>query len=203
MIIKHAFNILYSPLDEWKDLSLKNSKILALYFFYIMPMALIPTVSATIGASYVGWNIPGGPITKLTFDSAVRLSSIAYVGILCAMAIAGWVIQWMAKTYGGNAHLHRGIALVTYSATPLFLVGLLGLYPVLWVDMLFTLLAIALSIRILFIGVPIMMETDEAKGFLYANSILTIGMVMLIGLLVITVLFWGNGILPIIMPGSH
>ncbi len=199
MIIKNIFNLLYSPKEEWHCIAKTNRKSSKIFIFFVIPMALIPTISATIGASYVGWNIAGGEIHKLTFESAVQLSIAAFFGMLMAVAVGGWLIQWMAKTYGGNADLSRSMALAAYSATPLFLVGVLGLYPVLWVDMLFTLIAIALSVRLLFLGVPVMMETDEDKGFLYANSILTVAMVLVIGLLVITVLFWGSGLAPAFM----
>ncbi len=197
MIIKNVFNLLYSPEQEWQDIAKEDRSILKTYFHFVFPMALIPAVSAMIGASYVGWGLVGEKLVKLTFDNALMLSIAAYFALCIAVMVVAFLIRWMANTYGGNPSLQRCVALSAYSATPLFLVGVIGLYPVLWVDTLLTLVAIAFAVKLLFAGVPILMEIDKDKAFLFANSILTVCMIMIMGLFAITVLFWGFGLAPV------
>lgn len=196
MMMKNVFNLLYTPKAEWQDIARQNKTVVRIFFLFVMPMALIPTISAFIGASYVGWGLVGEKIVKLTAESAMLLSIAAFFAISGAVVVMGLLIKWMAETYGGHPTLDNCVALSAYSATPLYLVGFVALYPVLWIDTLLTLFAIAFAVRLLFIGVPIMMDVDQDKGYLFASSILTVAMVMVIGLFAITILFWGFGLAP-------
>ncbi len=197
MIVKNVFNLLYSPEKEWQDIAKGSRSVFQIYLLFVIPMTLIPTISAFIGSSYVGWGLVGEKLVKLTVENAVLLSLAAFVALCTAVAVVAYLIQWMAITYGGNPSFKRCVALAAYSATPLFLVGIVGLYPVLWVDTLLTLIAIGFSVKLLFTGVPIMMDIEKDKAFLFANSILTVCMIMVIGLFAITVLFWGFGLAPV------
>jgi len=197
MIIKNVFNLLYSTEAEWQDIANENRSALTTLWRYVMPMALIPTISALIGASYMGWGLVGEKVVKLTFENALTLSVVAYFALCIAVGLVAYLVLWMAHTYGGKPSYTQCFNLAAYSAAPLFLVGVVGLYPVLWADTLFTLIAIGLSVKLLFKGVPIMMEIDKDKAFLFANSILTVCMILIIGLFTITVLFWGFGLAPV------
>jgi hypothetical protein len=197
MIIKNVFNILYSPEAEWQDIANENRSVAKTYFYYVLPMALIPAISALIGSSYMGWGLVGEKIVKLTFENALTLSIVAYVALCTAVAVVAYLIQWMANTYGSKPSFNRCFSLAAYSASPLFLVGVVALYPLLWADTLLTLVAIGFSVKLLFSGVPIMMDIDKDKAFLFANSILTVCMILIIGLFAITVLFWGYGLAPV------
>lgn len=197
MMMKNIFNILYDPESEWQSLQKQRPSISHNLLLFILPLSLIPTVSAFIGSTYVGWGLVGEKIVKLTYESALMLSIAAYFAIVVAILIIAWMIKWMAKTYGSNPGYTRCLTLVSYASTPLFLVGIVALYPVIWVDTLLSVIAIAYSIKILFVGVPVIMQIDKEQGFLFASSILTVAMVLLMGLMTITVLFWGFGIAPV------
>jgi hypothetical protein len=43
---------------------------------------------------------------------------------------------------------------------------------------------------------PILMKIPEDRGFMFATSVLTAGLVMLVGLLAISVVIWSVGIGP-------
>jgi hypothetical protein len=104
----------------------------------------------------------------------------------------------MAKTYSANPSYSQCLNLTAYSLTPLFLAGFLGVFPILWFDMLVSLLAIGLTIRLLYKGVPLFMNINQEKAFLFSGSILTVSMLSLIGMLSMSVLFWGLNIMPIV-----
>lgn len=196
MSLTNAIALLYGPSQEWKNISEQKQSIAQIYLTFLVFFAAIPPVSAFIGSTYVGWNI-AGETYKLTTDSALYLSIIAYVAILVAVIILSAFVQWMAKTYGANPTLAECVNLTAYSCTPLFLVGVLGSFPILWLDMLFSLVAIAMSVNLLYKGVPQIMGVNQEKGFLFASSILTLGMVSLVGMLAVTIIFWGSGISPV------
>ena len=195
--MKNRFNVLYDPIQAWPRISERKFNITQVYVRFIIVMAAIPPVAAYIGAVYSGWRIGFGEPVKLTWQSALMMSIAAYVAILVGIYVLARFVHWMAKTYDSEASLDRAVVLVAYSGGPLFLVSIFSVYPVLWLNTLLTLVAAALAIRILFVGTPVMMQVNQEKGFMFANAILTIGMVMLVGVLAISVLFWGFGIGPV------
>ena len=70
------------------------------------------------------------------------------------------------------------------------------LYPVLWINFLFGLPALAYAVYLLYSGVPIMMNIPPEKGFLFASAVLAVGLVALVGLLASTVVLWSYGLGP-------
>ncbi len=93
------------------------------------------------------------------------------------------------------------IALAAYTATPLFLIGLTALYPLLWLDMVLGFPALAYSVYLLYTGVPIMMEIPVERGFLFSSAVLGVGLVMLVGVMAASVILWSWGVGPVFTGG--
>jgi Yip1-like protein len=201
MSLTNAFALMYGPGSEWQNISRQKQSISHIYLTFLIFFAAIPPASAFIGSTYVGWQVGSGQTHLLTVESALYLSVIAYFAILIAVFILSMFIQWMAKTYGAKPSLAECVNLTAYSFTPLFLAGFLGAFPILWLDMLITLIAIGMSVNLLFKGVPQLMGISEEKAFLFSSSILTVSMVSLVGMLAITVIFWGSGLSPVFNAG--
>jgi hypothetical protein len=88
------------------------------------------------------------------------------------------------------------VVLAAYTATPLFLIGIMELYPILWLNMVLGLPALAYSIYLLYTGVPIMMGISEERGFLFSSAVLAFGLVAFVALLAVTAILWGMGLEP-------
>ncbi len=200
MSLTNAFALMYGPSKEWLNISQQKQSISHIYLTFLIFFAAIPPAAAFVGSTYVGWQIGAGNTHTLTTESALYLSVIAYFAILIAVFVLSIFIQWMAKTYGAKPSLSECVNLTAYSFTPLFLAGFLGAFPILWLDMLVSLFAIGMSVNLLFKGVPQLMGINEEKAFLFSSSILTVAMVSLVGMLAITVIFWGSGFSPVFQP---
>lgn len=98
----------------------------------------------------------------------------------------------MEKTYGGHVPFEDCLLLTTYTATPMFLSGLAGLYPMLWLNVMIGLLAVSYSVYLLYTGVPIIMRIPDERAFMFSTSILTVGLCVLVGLLVTSVILWST-----------
>jgi hypothetical protein len=59
----------------------------------------------------------------------------------------------------------HAIGVAAYMCAPMFLVGLTGFYPNLWLDMLLGTLAAAYTIYLLYIGIPIVYDMPKERGF--------------------------------------
>ncbi len=196
MIFRDIFEVIYSPKTAWPQIKQANRSSSWLFVRFVLPLTLLPPLFGFIGASYTGWHLFGKHYL-MPVETAAILSFAAWIALIVALTVAANFVRWMAKTYGANPEYRQCYALVAYSATPLFLAGILGAYPILWLDLLITIAALGLAIRILFTGVPIIMDIPEERGFLFASAILTVAMVIFVGMIAVTALFWGLGIAPV------
>jgi len=103
---------------------------------------------------------------------------------------------WMERTFGVSASYERCLIFTVFTSTPMFLSGFIGLLPILWLDVLVVLSAVCYSVYLLYSGVPIFMDIPEERGFIFASSMLTVGLCALVGCMAVTVILWGMGVAP-------
>lgn len=192
MFIHHMIGMFYHPKEEWGAIHRERYSIPHVFLSQISILAAIPAVSMFIGTTQVGWSIAGGDYVKLTTTSALFAVIAFYFACWAAVAFIGYTIYWMEQTYGGKVGLNECLILTTFTATPLFLSGLAGLYPVLWFDVFVGLFALCYAVYLLYIGVPVIMEIPEDRAFFFSTSILTVGLCTLVGLIITSVLLWGT-----------
>ncbi|MEQ9005533.1 MAG: Yip1 family protein, partial [Pseudomonadales bacterium] len=115
---------------------------------------------------------------------------------LGGVGFLGYMVRWMSAAYGSVSSLAQGVTLISYTASPFFLAGLLGLYPVLWLDILIGCLVACYCIYLLYRGTPAMMDVPPERGFLYASAVFAVALVSFVALLGATVVLWDFGPTP-------
>jgi len=196
MLLKHVWGILSEPRAAWTRIRDEEWSIPALYISVIAPLALLSPVAGYIGTTTFGWQIGAGTPLRLTEASAAQISIVYFGAILITVFVIGALIHWMSETYGSSQPLDKCVAIAAYAAVPLFLVGICQIYPVLWINFLIGLPALAYSVYLLYLGVPIVMNISAERGFLFSSAVLAVGLVALVGLLASTVVLWSYGIGP-------
>jgi len=194
--IAHVFGLLISPNDTWKKISAEDNTISGHLLGYVLILAAIGPVAGYIGTTTVGWQIGAREAVKLSPESALSISVMYYIMTVLAVIGLGLLVQWMAKTYKGDCIIGRAISLAGYTATPIFLIGIAEIYPVLWVNLVIGLPALGYTVYLLYSGVPIMMKVTEDKGFLMSSALLGLGMVALVSMMGAMALAWGMGFQP-------
>ncbi len=192
MFFKHVWGLMAQPKDEWKSIRDERCTIGKCYCSHVLLLAAVPAIAYFIGTSQVGWVI-GAKSVRLSTESAVQIAGLTYLTMLVGVFAMGKAIHWMSQTYGATQNLPQSIALAAYTATPLFLTGIMLIYPILWLNLLIGLMALAYTIYLLYIGVPIMMKISQERGFLFASAVVGVGLVMLVGVLAATVVLWDMG----------
>lgn len=193
-MLHHTIGLLVRPAKEWRRIASLPTRSFNTLLLYPCLLALIPAVAWYFGTSQVGWTVPGdSDAIRLTTESALELTLLFYFAMLGCVASVGYFIHWMAGTYGAQAGLVRGIVTASLTVTPLFVLGLAGVYPLLWLDLLLGVIAVSWSIYLLYLGIPIMMGISEERGFLFSSSVVAVGLVVLVSLMVATVLLWDLG----------
>lgn len=196
MVLSHVWGLFFNPHKEWEVIRDERCSIGKCYASNVIFLAAIPPICAYIGSTTVGWKIGIGEAIKLTSDSAMQIAFAFYLALMIAIFVIGKAIHWMAQTYDAKPELAKCVVLASYIATPLFVSGISALYPVLWINMLIGLAAVAYTVYLLYIGIPTVMQIPKEQGFIFSTSVLTVGMVGLICVLAITVILWGSGMAP-------
>jgi hypothetical protein len=195
MGLSNAVGLFSNPGKAWASIATERSGVAQLAV-YLMVMAAIPTVCGYVGVTINGWNI-AGQLSKLTTDSAIQLSVLAYLAIVMAVVVLGRVVHWMASTYGSSPSIAQSTMMIAYAATPLFLSGFTLIKPHLWTNVLALTAGVSYATYLLYTGVPKVMNISQERGILFASSVLTIGLVILVAMLATTVVFWGFGVGPV------
>ena len=195
--MQHIIGLFIDPTKQWVKIREQFQRDGRHSVGHIFLLAAIPAISGYIGTTQVGWRIGVGDPIRITGDSAIAIAVIYYLALLVGVFSIGWVIHLLGKAYEVVKPLPLCIALASYTATPLFLIGVMQVYPVLWLNMLIGLPALAYTVYLLYSGLPIMMEIPAEKGFLYSSAVLAVGLIALVALLATTALLWGLGLQPV------
>lgn len=198
MLLNHVWGLCTNPEREWKVVHASKRGIVGTYISHLLILAAIPVAAGYYGTTHIGWQVVPREVHKLTPESALSIAIASYATLLVTVFIVGKLIHWMEQTYGGKGDLNAGVALAAYTATPLFLVGVSLVYPLLWLNLLLGLAALAYAIYLLYTGVPVMLGVPADRRFLFTNAVLAAGLVIFMGVLVATVILWSAGIGPVV-----
>jgi hypothetical protein len=179
MVLNHVWGLFAQPKKEWKSIKEERCTVGKCFCSHVLILAAIPAIAGYIGTTQVGWSFGGFEVHRLTTQSAMQIAILTYLTMLVAVFSLG-----------------KAIALAAYTATPLWIMGFFFLYPVLWVNMLIGLPALAYTVYLLYTGVPVMMSVSQERGFLFASAVLSVGLVMLVAVLGAMAILWSMGIGP-------
>lgn len=196
-MISNPAGFLFNARAQWQQVAALGDSQLTSRLLYPVILGLGTPIAWYYGTTQVGWSIGGGEIIRLTSQSALQLVAALYVAMLGSLLVIGYFIHWMAETYGSESTLSKGIAVASYTATPLFIAGLIGFYPIFWLDMLVGIVALGWAVYLLYTGIPAVMGVPEERGFLYASAVVAICMVIFICMMGATVILWDMGIQPV------
>ncbi len=195
MILDHLMGLYTHPKQEWHTIE-RNHETINASLSHVLLIALIPAVCSYIANAHIGWNPGVGEPLFLTKQSALFMSVGMYFGLIIGVCCLAYLAYWMGKTFDAKPSFSQAFELASYTATPLFMVGIAALYPTLWFMMIIGLIGLSYSVYLLYTGVPIIMNIPEEKGFIYASSVVTAGLVLLVALMATSVILWSMGFGP-------
>ena len=194
-VFMNGLRILFAPDRVWSEVHDRNDSVMTLLLGHTIPFALLPTIAWYLGVTATGWTF-AGETYRLTGDSALALCVLFNLAMVGGVLFLAFMVTWMSPSYGGSAELARGVRLITYTASPFFVAGLIGLYPVLWLDILVGTAVACYCIYLLYRGTSVIMDVGWDRSFLYASSVLAVALVAFVALLGATVVMWEFGPAP-------
>lgn len=195
--MKYLMGMFFSPHQAWENIREQDDSVLMTYLKFVIPITLLPAVAWYYGSAEIGWQV-GDRVIKLTSESAIQIMSLFYLAMLIGTGVLGFMVHWMSETYEANTStISKGVQIAAYTLAPLFICGVTGFYPMLWLDILLGCAAAAYAVYLLYIGVPIVMKIPTERGFLFASAMVGVGLVGCAALLAATVILWEMGAMPV------
>lgn len=179
MLVKHFSHMFYEPKQSLQDADKVPAK-LADIIFHVALLSMIPTVCIYIASTYIGWDFGVKDVFLVSHDKALQIAIATFVTLNIGVYGLGYGICWLAETFNVKPSIVHCMELAAFTSLPLFAAGLSALYPVLYIDVTIGMLAVAASVYLLYLGVPIFMHIPEDEGFIYSTWVVTIGLVMLV-----------------------
>ena len=191
-----VFRLLLRPAEVFVELSNTRPDPHAIFFKYLVTLALIPPVFAYIGATSFGWRL--GAAEPLFLDSgALMLVSIVYFFVLLFGFVSTAVVaQWMAATYDARASMGIHFALVVIVAAPLVAGSVIHLFPDVFLNVVVLIPALIWSMYLLYKGLPVVLRISPERGMLMASALIGYLLVAAVSFLGLTVALWQRGIGP-------
>ena len=187
--ITNGLHLMFTGRTGWDAIAEKSLSVTKVLFGHTIPFAIVPAVCWYIGVTQFGWQVAGDPV-RLTTESALPMVALFFLACVMGVLFLGFMVHWMSSTYGDEASFSQGVTLISYTATPFFVAGVIGFYPILWLDIILGLGVACYCIYLLYTGVGPVMRVIAERGFLYASAVFAVALVSFVALLSMTVLVW-------------
>jgi len=166
-LVERAKNIIITPKTEWNAVSAEEPNIQQILLGYVLPLALIPTIAVIIG-----WGVIG-IFGFRSFTYGIAMGLVQLINAFLSVLITGFVIDALAPSFGSQKNMGRAVQLVAYSMTPIWIAGILNIFPSIgWLAGLIGLYGLYL----MYLGLSPLMKTPEDKkvGYLVVSIIILI-----------------------------
>jgi len=167
-VLDNAIALVKDPVGYMAQNKDQKVSVNSMMINYVAILALIPLVGRLIGdlvfygSHAVGYAIAG--------------TIISYILDLVAVFVIGYVIWKLAPSFGTSANQEKATMLAAFVFTPVFLIGILSIVPILGY---LSLLGLLYGLYILYRGLPIMLNTPADKTVTYVVAVLVVSIVIL------------------------
>ena len=166
-LVARVKGIILRPSQEWAIIENEKATLQTLFRDYLAPLAAIPAAANFLSALVAG--------TRNSF-AVLAGSVIAFAFSVASVYAMGWVIFQLADNFSARQDQMKAMKTAVYSSTPIWLAGIIFLFPAF--NFFFILSLYALFI--LFRGLKILMKAPEDKVTGYESAIVGVAIVLFI-----------------------
>lgn len=186
-IFERAKKIILSPADALTEVKAESTTVMTLMKEYVIYLAAIPAAAQFIGYALVGLPIIG----RYPFFRSLLFAIFSYVLSLVGVIVVGKVIDLLAPTFNSTKNDLNAFKLAVYSLTPGFVAGVFNIIPSLGI---LALLGSLYGIYILYLGLPVLMDTKEDKRAIYTVAVIVVVIIVMFVVSAIAgALAWSGG----------
>ncbi|MFA4858213.1 MAG: Yip1 family protein [Candidatus Margulisiibacteriota bacterium] len=181
-ILDRAQELIQKPHATWQKIKQEETTVAALFVNYAAILVAFPVVAMIIGYSAVGVRVPMEGWVRWPLSASLLAGVVYYVLWLIGVYLGGYIIDYLAPHFDSKPGLINSMKLVVYAATPFWLAGVFNLVPALG----FLSIVGFYSVYLLYLGLPVMMETpvDKALPYIITTIVIAIVIAVIVNVLV-------------------
>jgi hypothetical protein len=178
-LVQRAMDISLRPKDTWQVIKSEPATIKDLYTSYAVPLAAITPIASFIGFSLIGFSMLAMRY-RIPFVTGLSHAIVSYVLSLVGIYVVAQIIDALAPSFGSQKNLINAMKVTVYSYTPSWVAGVLlvipGLSPITGLVSLY-------SLYILYLGLPVLLETpqDKAMGYFVVSIVVSVLVFIVVG----------------------
>jgi len=181
-IIERVKQIVFKPRETWEVISTEEATVSELFINYLLILAAVPALASFLGRWIIGIRIPFVGVYRFSFGASLLNAVLDYILTVAGIWVLGKIIYLLAQNFGSTRDELRAFKLAVYTYTPYLAAGVLLIIPSLGV---LVVLAGIYGLYLLYIGLPIVMNTPKEKSLAY--TIVVIIAVILIYVIVASI----------------
>ncbi|MGB8217860.1 MAG: Yip1 family protein [Candidatus Methanoperedens sp.] len=173
--LDRAISILKNPLAELTKVKSESINKDDIIKQYIAILALIPAIAYIIGMGIIGAN--AGPFGSFRYPigTAVVGGILMYILSIVDVYLIGIVINAFAPNFASKQDENQAMKLAAYSATAGLVGGIFYIIPVFSVIVL---LFALYGLYILYLGIPVLMDTPKEQAVGYTIVVIIVSLVV-------------------------
>ncbi len=175
-------SIILKPKETWEIIKGEQADIKELYVSYAAILAIITPAASFIGLSLIGISMPFIGHWRQPVMNGLVHAVLMYALTLVGVFVTAYIADMLAPTFESKKNLTGAFKAVVFSYTPAWIAGILNIIPGLGI---LATIAGLYSLYLLYLGLPLMMDTPEEKkiGYVVVVVVVTIVVMFVISLL--------------------
>ena len=166
-VVKRAKNILIQPSHEWRVIAGESADVTSLLRDYAAPLSGVAAICQWLGLSTL-FGAAG-----IGFVRTAVTAAVSWALGLFSLWIAAIVLENLAPSFSSRRSTIQALKLVVYGSTPLWIVAILTLIPVL--STLF-IVGVIYAIYLVYVGLPSVLDTpsDKVVPFMVTSAVVVV-----------------------------
>jgi hypothetical protein len=174
-VVERAKSICLSPDSAWTTIAAERAEAPSLIVGYVLPLAGVSAVAQLIGLSVVGQSLGLLGTYRMPLTTGVGVAVAGLVFAAVGVVVMSFIIDALAPTFGAEKSREQALKVAVYSATPVWLAGLLQIVPALGV---LALVGALYALYLLYLGLPRLMKCPAEKAVPYIGSVIACAVVI-------------------------
>lgn len=164
-VVTRAKNIMIQPAHEWRVIAGESTNVGSLLRDYAAPLSGVAAICQWLGLSVL-FGVGGIGFVRTAISAVVSW----LLGLL-SLWVAAIVIENLAPSFGSRSSTVQALKLVVYASTPLWIVGILTLVPLL--GALF-IVGVIYAIYLVYLGLPSVLDTprDRVVPYMVTSAVI-------------------------------
>ena len=174
-LVERAKSVCLSPDSTWAAIASERTETAPLITGYVLPLAGAAAVAQAIGVAVVGQNLGLLGTYRMPIMTALGMAVASLVFAAVGVIVMSIIIDALAPTFGAERSREQALKVAVYSATPVWIAGLLQIIPVLGVV---ALVGALYALYLLYLGLPRLMKCPADKSIGYLGTVIVCAVVI-------------------------